>query len=1014
MPPPTRRQLAARTASQQAPQVRQAHDPLSPHNDENRPPEHPPGKAKSLTSQLAEKDARIFELEAIVDRFRTENLQLQADLRSLRSRYETLSGRHSTLSLEKNALQCLKRKSDALQSEELGRRQKRIRRLERERNVKEAKKMDSLFDLQTALDDKSADIEQLNRRLSSASTHILSLDASILSLRVKAKERQNTLTSTRQRLHTSQRQNTRLKSTLKNVRHDYVALQTFKTTERGEYKTGVRKVVRDLTFAGCAAGKVEFAIRSCAEAFGIKIRGNCPSRRTVARAIDEGGKYGEVQLAREIMNAPGFIEGSDGTTHRGITVEARNITLLAPSYAPGVDDSDQSTWRHRIRFFEAAPALDHTAQRQFEGTKEAAERIADAYSRSPLAATDMSTMEVDDYYRKKMGEHKDHASDGKAEFKISAAYKKEVIIRDLGREKMDRDDFATSQILLTMLNLTDEELQVAGKLSPAELKALPAERRSALVGKVMETKLGTQEFESMTEDQQNNACTHVFGGCCCHKDLNVVRYGVVAIQKLYASLPDLPPPVLLANKANSAIIELSKDPDSAALQNAVDSSSRGAVKLTSLMGSLFRHKDGERGYQDKYGIFMQQQKLEVFGIVAPGKFPDVSNTRYGCHTYAAAEIICFPGLIQTLITEIMDVLKGLNCTSTVTELVALALYGVSVSWPYMVIVRKPTDRGEPVNLISLTPLHRRLPAFCSHIASNPRILLDPNTPLEQITIDGKPFLDELLIRSIREIAGDLPNLWTVVSAMFSGCATGWIRFTPESHVGGTFDKLTPEQLAILHIPANSDCNEGSLGTFRVHMRYHPNSTALSFSNQTRTERNNTEAFIRKHCGEAMKTYVMREVRKDGKKQLRAKFRKAYAGLQREKAEKALARRAKTASKKLAKATHLAGVVLELDEAKIRGLSSVKLKDQLQIYRDILKDAILLKKLWKDMAKVDIRRTLVLEARARELARRQANPPVTSRNTDLDSDKTSVPETEIVTDEFGFSAHDDEEWEDVEE
>ncbi|KAJ7115157.1 hypothetical protein C8R44DRAFT_794127 [Mycena epipterygia] len=133
--------------------------------------------------------------------------------------------------------------------------------------------------------------------------------------------------------------------------------------------------------------------------------------------------------------------------------------------------------------------------------------------------------------------------------------------------------------------------------------------------------------------------------------------------------------------------------------------------------------------------------------------------------------------------------------------------------------------------------------------------------------------------------------------MFSGAQEGWLQFTPEFRPGGTFDSLTPWQLAILHIPSTNDCSEGMLGTFRVHMRYHPNSTAHSFTNQTHTERNNTEAFVKKHCDKDVEKYVMREVRKDGKSSRRANFRRQWLEKQREKAERGRARLLKAALKK---------------------------------------------------------------------------------------------------------------------
>ncbi|KAJ7451260.1 hypothetical protein B0H11DRAFT_1742871 [Mycena galericulata] len=790
-------------------------------------------------------------------------------------------------------------------------------------------------------------------------------------------DKQAALTSTRNRLYTVQKRVARAQISIEDLRKLYRALRTWEPTRNGLYTAEARKLARDLTFAGCAAGKIAFAIRCCAETFGIRILGPFMSRRTVGRALDEGGTYGQLQIAREIQNAAGFIEGSDGTTHRGITVESRHITLAVPSYAPGVDDSDTSTWTHRTRFLEVAPAIDHTAQRQFVGTLEAANRITDIYNRSPLAAQEKRLMDKNEYWRKKLGENKDHAADGKKGFRLSAEKKKNVAIQDLGRAAMEDDDVQTSEILETMLSITEDDLEAVGNISTEELAS--ASERTQLTEQALERKLGEVRFDALTPTEQENSCTHLFGGCCSHKDLNVVEYGYKAVQRVYSTY-NLPPPILLANKANSATIGLGSA-DDAAVQKAMESSTAGAIKLLQLIGALLRHKDGERGYQDRCTLFMREMKLELYNLDEPNKFPDVSNNRYGAYTYAAAEVVCFHGIIQSLITDTIDaktksgqanhveynILKGLNCAVTMTELVALALYGISVSWPYMAQVRGTKEKL--INLIDLTDLHRKLPEFCAHIASNPHIILDPTTPQHQLTIDGKPFLNEFLLDAIAELRCELPNLFLVISTMFSGCETGWVQFTPEFHVGGTFSRLTPEQRAILFIPSTNDANEGMLGSFRVHMRYHPNSTAVSFTNQTRVERNNTEAFIKKCCDAAVQKFVMREVRTVGASGARAKFRRALAVHQQSKSEKGRMQREKAAMKKKTKAARLAATALEFDINKIEDMSSVRLKDQLAVYRDILKDEILSKMLWKNMTTVAVRRNLVLEARTRELARR---------------------------------------------
>ncbi|KAJ7094890.1 hypothetical protein C8R43DRAFT_907989 [Mycena crocata] len=876
------------------------------------------------------------------------------------------------------SLKSLKRKAETSLNEELSKKHKRIKRLENERETNQETHSVALAKLQVSLDKSYTQISDIARTLSSATTRVVSQDATIISLRSSLRDKQLALTATRNRLHASRRQTERAKSSLRTGKKAYADIRVWDPMENGQYHTTSRELARNLTFAGCSASKVAFVVESCARAFRIEIKRHFMSSRTVGRAIDEGGKYGELQLAREIMDAPGFVEHSDGTTHRGITVETRHVTLLVPSYDPDVDDSDKSTWRHCTRFVEVAPALDHTAERQFEGTKEVSERIADTYSRSPLSAQDKRKMDKNEYYRKKLGESKDHAADGKKEFKISEAHKKEIIIQDMGRTAMDEADLETSILLLTIAEITDEDLLAAGKLSPSELSS---EKKTDLIGEVLEQKIGEEKFNSLTPDQQCNATTHCFGGCCMHKDLNVVRIGDAEMQEVY-STHNIPAPVLLANKANDATINLTpEDSTNAARQHAINSSSRGAVKLLQLIGALLRHKDGKRGYQDKCRIFMQERKLELYNLDESDGFPDVSNIRYGCYTQAAAEVVVFHGLIWELVSEVMDgktksghpnhvehlILKGLKCPATMEQLVAMALYGASVSWSYMAMVRGTKEN--PVNLLDLTDLHRKLPEFCTHIAENPDILLDPATPLEELTIDARPFVNELLIPTIRQLLPELPNVNLLISAMFSGAAKGWVRFTPEFHIGGTFDRLTPEQRAVLFIPSTNDCSEGMLGSYRVHMRYHPNSTTQSFTNQTRAERNNTEAFIKKCCDDAVEKFVMREVRKDGASGRRAKFRRAWAALQREKAESARKRREKAAGKKKNAEFRLLTTKLELNVAKIKTLSSKCLKEQLKVYKELIKDEVLVKMLWKNMATVSVRRTLVLEARERELKRR---------------------------------------------
>ncbi|KAJ7578436.1 hypothetical protein C8J56DRAFT_897995 [Mycena floridula] len=887
-------------------------------NQENiAPPSHiPPALSKkpakkTQKQQLLEKDVKIADLQSQISVLEDSTSRLNQDLLEHRETIETFNRQNNALSIQNLTLSSslrLKRKTETNLSSELSLKQK-----------------------QQALVDKNHHIAHLDKSLASSDLRAASLDITVASLHSQLKKKQESINETQKRLYAFQKQAGRAQSSLKQLRCDHNAILVWNPTQKGEYTVEAQRLARDLTFAGCAGDKVKLAIRSCAETFGIKV------------GCDIRGKYSEIQIGREIMNTQALIDSSDGTTHRGITVESRFLTYSSPSYAPGIDDSDPETWSPRTRFLKVAPALDHMAERQVQGTKDAITRVADVYSRSPVAARDGKTMELDDYYRKKVGEVKDHAADGKKGFKISKERKKTVVHRDLGQEALEDHSMSPEHIMNILLQITDKELEVAGKISSEQLAALSPVERLKLMQSVLEYKLGQERFDTLPTDKQKLANTHVFGGCCCHKDLNVVKYDIIEMQAARKAA-NLRAPVLLANKANDALC----------------------------------HKDGERGYQDRCVIFMKEQKSALFELDEGGKQPDTSNIRYQSYTYAAAEVICFHGIIYELIKEIVDakaksghpnhvesnVLKALDDPATLSELGALFLYGASVSWPYMTTVRSTKEK--PVNLLDLTDIHRKLPDFCENISKNPHILLDPTTSPEQLTINARPFDDHILIESIRILVPETSNLFFNISHMFAGAAKGWIRFTPEFHVGGTFDLLTPEQRKLLFIPSTNDHNEDQ-------------------------------------------KYVMREVWIFGASGQRAKFRKAYAALQREKAEKALQRCKKTAAKKLSTELQISSINLELDVSVIMKLSSAKLKDQLHVYHDVLKDPVLVKKLWKDMALVDVRRAEVLAALTRELAR-QSRSDGTSV---IDAEPCNDAPESMIIDDYGYTVDQDQEWEDIE-
>jgi DNA repair exonuclease SbcCD ATPase subunit len=281
-------------------------------DNENEPPSsdqtpaHPPSrKKKTLAAQISEKDERITDLEATIAELTSSLQQLRNDFHALQEDHSALVTKNATTSLAHRSLNTLKRKADAAFLEEVRQKQKRIRRLENDRDRRADSSSNEIENLESRLDEKSQLLVRLEHQLTTSREDIHSRDITILSLQSDLKRKQSILTATRQTVYAIRKKSDRAKSALKESRR--AQLQRWHPTKNGQYIAAARALARDLTEAGCSSGKIAFAVESCARAFGIEIQRAFISARTVGRVIDEGGKYGEIQLAREILNAPGKI-----------------------------------------------------------------------------------------------------------------------------------------------------------------------------------------------------------------------------------------------------------------------------------------------------------------------------------------------------------------------------------------------------------------------------------------------------------------------------------------------------------------------------------------------------------------------------------------------------------------------------------------------------------------------------------------------------------------------------------
>lgn len=81
----------------------------------------------------------------------------------------------------------------------------------------------------------------------------------------------------------------------------------YKLTHKGVYTPKARALAREMVNGGCSQAYVGKIIQSICRTAGIAVHGKIMSRRTVGRAIREGGIAAQIQIGHEIAQADGKI-----------------------------------------------------------------------------------------------------------------------------------------------------------------------------------------------------------------------------------------------------------------------------------------------------------------------------------------------------------------------------------------------------------------------------------------------------------------------------------------------------------------------------------------------------------------------------------------------------------------------------------------------------------------------------------------------------------------------------------
>ncbi|KAE9385516.1 hypothetical protein BT96DRAFT_840599 [Gymnopus androsaceus JB14] len=597
----------------------------------------------------------------------------------------------------------------------------------------------------------------------------------------------------------------------------------------GTIPDAARDVFLDLVaMENVPANKVTRVFKRIAGVFGVEVEGDV-SRRSVGRIVKEGGNASKLQFVEALKDAKGVTLSGDGTSHKNETYESKFATVITPN--------------KRLQFFLGLKmAINHTSETQLEGWIETAEDFFHLAYESGVVSEDDTRI----FWNLVTGFHSDHAADQKKLFELMKKWKRQLDREQRGQRAVKR--LTDNEYAYLVFTGAQALVQKAG--GPAAWDRLSADertRRIEAMKKHIVLDMGEDEFQKLTEEEKAEVDLFLWAGCCMHKEMNAFKGGCVGLDEFWDEHPELTPPILLPNRDNAAAI--TKAPGTEAAERATTRSERGAIKVASLAGAIFRHKDRKRGQQDTLRFYFDH-KLG-FSLA----FPDTSNTRFQSHAEACTLIITHLNLFIEFLTCVqqnkgsrklnhmeLNVLKGLQDPATRLEFCAITLYHLAVSIPYMREIRGPFAKED--NILKLGTFHKRVIDHLDALIKDPSHLVGPNASSEKGSLDGLLWERPDAFYAVQKHAPDHPYLSDILVHMLKRARDTWLRFSSEFEEEGAISLLTPEQIERAFMEKTNDLNEGEFGTYRQTSRDNPTMTVAQYNARQMFKFNQTSSYLR--------------------------------------------------------------------------------------------------------------------------------------------------------------------------
>ncbi|KAJ7649623.1 hypothetical protein FB45DRAFT_730809 [Roridomyces roridus] len=653
--------------------------------------------------------------------------------------------------------------------------------------------------------------------------------------------------------------------------------------EGGVVTDEVRDALTDLVALDNVPAKRAVSIfRRIGAFFGVHVEDDV-SRRSVSRFVKEGGNAAKLQFVEATQTAKGITLAGDGTSHKNETYETKFATIIN-------DSSDEN--RHLQFFLGIQMAVNHTSQTQLDGWIELIEELYHLGMDSGILNEEDSR----DFWNLVTGFQSDHANDQKRLFELMKEHK-ERCERDIRGEEAVLE-FSIPELNEFLFKVTDEAIRDAGGFSAWD--ALSDDEQKSKINEIRQRvvrDIGQEEFNKLTDAEKSDVDLFLWAGCCMHKEMNAFKGGAHAMSEFWTKR-GLTPPMKLFNRDNAAA---AKATGTDAAQRAEDLTLGGAIKLASLCGAIFRHKDRKRGQQDTLRFYFDL----VLGFTIC--FPDTNNTRFQSHEEACAVLITYLDIFiefleyvrknkqkRTLNHMENNVFQGLQDIPTRHEICVVTLYYLSVSVPYMREIRGREAATD--NVLELTDLHERVISHIDELIDHPEYLLSATQDAYiQGSLDGKPWSRPEAFWAVQRYAPTLPHLRDLLVAFLIGARDKWIDFSEEFSPDGALAGATLEQIARAWMRMTNDLCEGEFGTWRQSAKANPSLSVVQHNSRQMYKFNNTSEYLRA-LGPEMRKFLRKVTRQQDEsgasRAMRIKLAKHRQAVAEENTEKDRVRAAK--------------------------------------------------------------------------------------------------------------------------